>query len=469
MEAAGSAVADVAMSQFPGARKVLIVCGSGNNAGDGFIAARHMMQSGVKVDVYHVGDEARIRGDAALAKSRMPADIKTISQLDAKAYDLIVDGLFGAGLDRDVKGKAASVIDAVNNCSTPVLAVDLPSGIDGASGKVCGVAIKADASVTFFRKKPGHVLYPGRAHCGRVFVHQIGIRPAVLHQTGIAATINQPKQWLKTLPVFEPIGHKYHRGHTLVVSGPLPMSGAARLVAGAALRAGSGLVTLASSKEVLAANAASLTSIMLYRASSADDLRALLVDKRFNCVAIGPGLAPNKKTRTKVLAVLSAQHQCVLDAGALSAFENDAGALFSTIKANPKPVVLTPHDGEFSRLFKDECLYSSKIERAQKAAIKSGAIIVLKGPDTVVASPDGMVSIADNAPPWLATAGSGDVLTGIIAGLLAQGMPAFEAASAAVWIHGDAACRLGPPLISSDLDEGLRRSFSALFSDHHKN
>lgn len=462
METAGGAVADVALKAFPDIRKVLIVCGSGNNAGDGFVAARLLMHSGLKVDIYYVGDENRIHGDAALAKNRMPNSVTTVSEIIPKTYDLIIDAIFGAGLDRDVKGPAATVINTINDCSVPVLAVDLPSGIDGATGQICGIAVRADTTVTFFRKKPGHMLYPGREHCGHLVLHQIGIRPAILQQTGFVAKINQPELWQSDLPVLAPTGHKYNRGHTLVVSGPLPMSGAARLVAGAALRAGSGLVTLASSKDVLAANAAQLTSIMLQQADTANDLSKVLIDTRFNCVALGPGLKPSRKTRSKVLAVLSRQRHCVLDAGALSAFEDDADTLFSAVRANSKCVVMTPHEGEFSRLFKDECGCKSKIERAQMAAKKSGAVVVLKGPDTVVASPEGAACVAENAPPWLATAGSGDVLAGIIAGLLAQGMPAYEAAAASVWLHGDAAKRMGPPLISSDLDQGLRQSIAAL-------
>ena len=462
MEAAGRAVADGTIASFPEARKILIVCGRGNNAGDGFVAARILARAGLQVSVFLTCLKSRFKGDAAIALDRLGKDVGIADKLDPSRFDLVIDALFGAGLDRAVTGHMANMIDTINASETPVLAVDLPSGIDGACGRVCGTAIKAECSVTFFRKKPGHVLYPGRACCGEVVVRQIGIRPAVLEKTGIAARMNKPALWRSHLPGFSAMGHKYSRGHTLVVSGPLPMSGAARLVATAALRTGSGLVTLAGSSEVMASNAAQLTSVMLLEAETADALSRALNDRRMNCLALGPGLAPDRGTRETTIALLAQQRKTVLDAGALSAFEGHQDLLLAAIRSNQEPVVMTPHEGEFARLFPNEIKLPSKLDRALKAAAVSAGVIILKGPDSVVAHPDGRACIADNAPPWLATAGSGDVLAGIVAGLLAQGMPPFEAASAAVWIHGDAAARLGPPLVSSDLDAGLRRSLAIL-------
>ncbi len=462
MEAAGNSLCDILLGEFPEARKILIVCGNGNNGGDGLVAARVLADAGLKVDLLFAGNKDRIQGDAAIARDRLGSNVSIVDGLHQQQYDVIVDALFGAGLDRNIEGGLARLIREINETNTPVLSVDLPSGIDGATGEILGTAIRAEVTVTFFRRKPGHFLYPGRDHCGQVFLTQIGIRPAVLEQIGAATILNTPQLWREKFAIAEPDGHKHNRGHTLVVSGEISMCGAARLVAGSALRAGSGLVTIACAADVLHASAASVTSLMLCEAAKSDELLAVLQDRRINCVAMGPGMQPDPTTCAKVLAVLSAYRHMVLDAGALSAFGDSQEDLFAAINATQKSVVLTPHEGEFFRLFTDQAASHSKIRRAQSAAAISGATVVLKGPDTVVASPDGKTCVADNAPPWLATAGSGDVLTGIIAGLLAQGMPPFEAAAAAVWIHGDAAARLGAPMISSDLDQGIRQSISAL-------
>lgn len=462
MEAAGRSINLVLQQKFPQARDILIICGGGNNGGDGFVIARLLANSGLNVDLFIAGDTDNIRGDAALALSRTGPDVKLVKAIADKPYDLIVDALFGAGLDRAITGNRAAIIEAINGSDTPVLSVDLPSGIDGATGAILGCAFNATVTVTFFRKKPGHVLYPGRQNCGELVVAQIGIRSGVLKKLGITSRLNRPNLWHDQYPVLKSDGHKFDRGHSLIVSGELPMSGAARLCAGAALRTGSGLVTIACSKDVLSANAASLSAIMLCEASDEGALLKVLEDKRMNCIAMGPGMQPDSTTRGKVLALLSAKRHMVLDAGALSAFNDHQDELFDAIKANGQSVVLTPHAGEFSRLFPDQHDVQSKITCTQKAAKRAGAIIINKGADTVIAAPDGRSAISDNAPPWLATAGSGDVLTGIVAGLLAQGMAGYEAANAAVWLHGDAANRMGAPLISSDLDEGLRQAIGGL-------
>ena len=470
MEAAGQAICDVVVSEFNEARKILIICANGNNGGDGLIAARILSDAGLDIDIYfaiqnsHANTDGskRFKGDAKLAWQRLPEKIQTVSDVNLDDYDLIIDAIFGAGLDRKIDGHLADFITEINNCPVGVLSVDLPSGIEGAGGSLLGVAIKARATVTFFRLKPAHILFPGREYCGQIFLKQIGIPKSVLDETGFEAVLNHPDLWISAFPRHRLTDHKYSRGHTLVVSADLAMSGAARLAALAALRTGSGLVTIASSRQTLAANAAQLTTIMLREAHDSDDLLNILSDQRINCVAMGPGMAPDGATRTKVLGVLRAQRNTVLDAGALSAFAHNNDELFSAIHEVKNSVVLTPHEGEFSRLFPELIDNKSKIERAKLAAEQSGAVIILKGPDTVVASPLGYICVANHAPPSLATAGSGDVLTGIVAGLLTQSMPVFEAAAGAVWIHGDAANRMGAPLISSDLDLGLHASISAL-------
>jgi hydroxyethylthiazole kinase-like uncharacterized protein yjeF len=241
----------------------------------------------------------------------------------------------------------------------------------------------------------------------------------------------------------------------VVVSGGSTRTGAARLAARAALRSGSGLVTLASPPEALAINAAHLTAVMLRRVDDAEALTDLLADRRFTAVALGPGLGLTEDQQALVLAALAAPQATVLDADALTASADGPDRLFEAIAAAPAPVVLTPHEGEFARLF-PTLGEGTKLARATLAARRTGAVVILKGPDTMIVAPDGRAAINANAPPWLATAGAGDVLTGIVAGLLAQGIPAWQAACAAVWLHGAAGSEAGPGLIAEDLDSALR-------------
>jgi NAD(P)H-hydrate epimerase len=368
--------------------------------------------------------------------------------------DLVVDALFGAGLTRPLTGTAAAVVDAVNASGAPVLAVDVPSGLDGTTGQATGPVVRATGTVTFFRRKPGHVLLPGRELCGSLTVADIGIPAAVLREIAPQTFLDAPALWLEGLPWPKLDGHKYARGHALVVSGPAAHTGAARLGARGALRIGAGLVTVASPPDALKVNAAHLTAIMLLPCDGARGLADILADRRKNAVMLGPALGVGAPTREMTLAALSSGAATVLDADAITSFSDHAAELFAAIKAQSRPVVLTPHEGEFQRLFAD-IGEGSKLQRARKAAASSGAILVLKGADSVIAAPDGRAAINDNAPPWLATAGAGDVLAGFIAGLLAQGMPGFEAACAAVWMHGAAAELVGLGLIAEDLPEHL--------------
>ena len=278
---------------------------------------------------------------------------------------------------------------------------------------------------------------------------------------------NIPDTWRESFPVPKIDGHKYARGHAIVVSGDIAATGAARMSARGALRAGAGLVTLASPRDALAVNAAALTAVMVRPIDTAIEFAELMTDKRFNTCVIGPGAGVGERTRDLVLTALSAQRGLVLDADALTSFADAPDHLFEAIKASHDPqVVLTPHEGEFPRLFSDisnKHPLRSKLERVRAAAERAGSVVLLKGPDTVVASPDGRATIAANAPPWLATAGAGDVLSGMIAGLLAQGVPAFEAASIGVWMHGEAAREAGPGLIAEDLPETLPAVFRRLY------
>jgi ADP-dependent NAD(P)H-hydrate dehydratase / NAD(P)H-hydrate epimerase len=382
---------------------------------------------------------------------------------------LIIDALFGAGLNRPIKGDPLEVIEAVNANGAPVLAVDLPSGINGTSGAVMGAAINAVETVTFFRRKPAHLLMPGRKHCGRVGVADIGIDPFVLEEIRPQTSENVPQSWQKAFPVPDIDGHKYARGHAVVLSGELASTGAARLAARGALRAGAGLVTVASPRDALAVNAAALTAVMVRAVDNMVEFADMLGDRRLSSIVIGPGAGVSARTRDLVHTALSTKRGLVLDADALTSFAEAPDRLFESIKASGDPqVVLTPHEGEFPRLFSDisnKHPGRSKLERVRDAAERSGAVVLLKGPDTVVASPDGRASIASNAPPWLATAGAGDVLAGMIAGMLAQGVLAFEAACIGVWMHGEAAREAGPGLIAEDLPEVLPAVFRRVYDE----
>jgi hydroxyethylthiazole kinase-like uncharacterized protein yjeF len=336
-----------------------------------------------------------------------------------------------------------------------VLAVDLPSGLAADEGRPLGPCAPAAATVSFFRKKPAHLLYPGRALCGALVLADIGLPAAVLDRIAPRTFENAPALWRAALPCPGWDAHKYRRGHAVVVSGPMTRTGAARLAAAAALRAGAGLVTLASPADALAVNAAQLTAVMLRRCDGAAPLGALLADPRITAVALGPGLGTGANERALALAALAATPAAVLDADALTVFADDPVPLFRAVAARPAPAILTPHEGEFARLFPDLAA-GSRLARARAAAARSGAVVVLKGADTVVAAPDGRAAINANAPPWLATAGSGDVLAGVAAGLAAQGAPGFEAACAAVWLHGAAGAEAGPGLVAEDLGPALR-------------
>ena len=467
MEKAGRAVADAAAAVLQG-RRVVVVAGPGNNGGDGFVAARHLAERGHAVRVSFVGDRGRLKGDAALAAARWSGPLDAASPAAITGQDVVIDALFGAGLDRAVEGLPRLMIDMMNTSGAPVIAVDLPSGVNGTTGAVMGAAVNATNTVTFFRRKTGHFLLPGRLHCGALSVADIGIPASVLDRIKPATFANEPPLWARSFPVPRPQDHKYSRGHAVVVSGGLSTTGAARLAARGALRAGAGLVTIASPREALAVNAAANLAIMVRPVDGPAELAEFLADKRRNAVAMGPGGGVGPAMREAVRAALASAAAVVLDADALTSFAEEPAGLASAIAKRPgRGVVLTPHEGEFARLFRaiaHESNVNSKLEKARLASRSCGAIVLLKGADTVVAAPDGRASIAANAPATLATAGAGDVLTGMIAGLLAQGMPAFEAASAATWLHGEAAREFGPGLISEDLPEALPAVYRRLFA-----
>jgi hydroxyethylthiazole kinase-like uncharacterized protein yjeF len=463
MENAGRAVADAVFARHPPGAPITVVAGPGNNGGDGFVAARLLADRRYRVRLLVRGERLSTGAGEAAKRWTGPVEAATPEALAGAA--LLIDALFGAGLDRPLAGPARQIVEAMNASGLPILAIDLPSGINGTTGAVMGAAVRASRTVTFFRRKVGHLLLPGRVHCGPVEVADIGIRPDVLAEIRPRAFANDPVLWGAHFPFPRIDGHKYSRGHAVVVSGQQSTTGAARLAARAALRAGAGLVTVASPRDALPIHAAANAAVMVRPVEGAEELKTYLTDRRLNAVVLGPGGGVGPGLRDQVLVALAGARAVVLDADALTSFADDPQRLFEAIAARAdQPTVLTPHEGEFARLFGAEgAPLQSKSERATRAARTSGAVVVLKGPDTVIAHPDGRTAINQNAPPWLATAGTGDVLAGMVAGLLAQAMPAFEAASAAVWLHGEAAMLAGPGMISEDLAELLRSVYRRLW------
>lgn len=434
MAAAGRAVARAVMRRFRPVR-TLVLAGPGANGGDGWVAARLLEQAGWPVAVAPL-TMPRESTDAAHFAARWCGPVVACTPAEVARAGLVIDALFGAGLTRGLDGEAA---DALRAAHSPLVAVDLPSGLDGATGQPRGYAPQAALTVTFARAKPGHLLLPGRTLGGVLQVADIGIPAAA-----IAAAHTAPRAWrnapgLWHLPTPDTATHKHSRGHVTILGGGA-MPGAARLAAAAARRAGAGLVTVAT--DAPAIFRATEPGLLVLETP----ILELAADGRRRVWLLGPGLPPDSATRAALRTLIESGRQVVADAGALVACANTPDALAGA-------AVLTPHAGEFARVFGD--LGADRVTAARRAAARTGAVVLLKGADTIIAAPDGTVAINDDAPPWLATGGTGDVLAGIIAALLAQGLPPFQAAAAAAWWQAAAARRVGPRLLAEDLPAAL--------------
>jgi len=458
MEAAGRAVAEAVMERhLP--RPVVVLCGPGNNGGDGFVAARHLHAAGWPVRVALLGERAALRGDAALAAKAWSGPIEAAHPALLEGKPLVVDALFGAGLSRPIDGVAGDLIDAMNAQALHVVAVDVPSGLHGDSGAVMARAPVAECTVTFFRAKPGHYSIDGLRHCGVLRVADIGIPGFVLDGIAPRVWLNAPALWQNLLVRSDPGVHKYARGHLTILGGGVA-TGAARLAALAGRRVGAGLVSIATPQAAMAIYQAAEPGNLVTVVDDGAGFAALLEDKRRNSMLVGPGSGINDRTRDAALAALATGRSTVLDADAISVFASDPSRLFQAIKG---PVLMTPHEGEFQRLFPDLSTVAGKVERTRRAAQRSNATVLLKGADTVVAAPDGRAVINVHAPATLATAGAGDVLAGLAGGLLAQGLSPIAAGAAAAWLHGDCAYRFGRPgLIAEDLIARIPEALGAL-------
>jgi ADP-dependent NAD(P)H-hydrate dehydratase / NAD(P)H-hydrate epimerase len=434
MANAGRAVARAIRARFRPCR-TLVLAGPGNNGGDGYVAARLLQQAGWPVSLAVLAPP-RAGSDAADAASHWHGQQAPFAPAEAARADLVIDAVFGAGLARDVDGFVADTLRAARR----VVAVDVPSGLDGATGVIRGYAPHAALSVTFFRLKPGHLLLPGRELCGETVLADIGLPRGVLQQVRPDTFANLPQLW--RIPSPGPQSHKYSRGHVTIVGGAT-MTGAARLAADAARRGGAGLVTIAATGRGDIYRAGS-PGVLVSDASLAE----LLEDRRRDVWVCGPGLGPDA-ARAALPVLLAAGRSVVADADVFSAFAGAPDALRGA-------AVLTPHAGEFARAFGEAG--ADRIEAVRAAALRTGGVVLLKGADTIIAAPDGRVAINASAPPWLATAGSGDVLAGLIAGLLAQGMAPWDAAAAGAYVHGRAAMVAGQGMVVEDLLPALTPS-----------
>jgi ADP-dependent NAD(P)H-hydrate dehydratase / NAD(P)H-hydrate epimerase len=446
MENAGRAVADAIMQRFT-PRQTAVLCGPGNNGGDGWVAARVLQENGWPVWVETITPGGELRCDAADAAKAFQGNTRT-SGAGAQRADLYIDALFGAGLSRPLDGDALRLANVLAHSSERVVAVDVPSGLDGDSGHALdGACFRAGLTVTFVRKKPAHVLMPGRTVCGEIVVADIGIPESVVSEQGVTLWENHPSLWALPWPVSDI--HKHERGHVIVASGGRARTGAARLAARASLRAGAGLTTVLSPPDSLDENAAQLSAIMVREA--ADEAAYAEAARTARGMVLGPAFGTSDAHYKFVCAAMEAHPRCPI------VFDADALTVLSPITHGfDARDVLTPHLGEFRRAFPG--IHSSspnRIDAARAAAAYARCVVLLKGPDTVIAAPDGRAIVNTTGTPFLATAGSGDVLAGLIAGLIGQGMESFEAAAAGAWLHGKAAEALGPGLIAEDLTEIL--------------
>lgn len=453
LENAGAAVAGAVAARFE-PQPVLVLCGPGLNGGDGYVAARELRQRGFPVRVAALAEPAA--GDALNARQAWGGPVETLRP-DPKEARLVIDALFGAGLSRPLDRAAVGALEACEARRLPIVAVDLPSGLPGDADKPRGYAPKCRLTITFHRKKPAHVLHPARTWCGEVVVADIGI-PAEA-TPAVKLWENLPELWLDKFhwPALD--AHKHARGRLGVVSGGLSHTGAARMAARAGLRAGAGLVKLYCPMDAVGVNAGRLEAVMLQGFDTDQELGEAA--SALDAAVIGPAAGLGDPTIANLFALARTGAALVVDADALTVFREDPEELFAVLDRDD---VLTPHAGEFERVFPGVLAKSPERIAATRAAAKTAqSVVLLKGPDTVVAAPDGRASVNTTTSRWLATAGSGDVLAGIIGALLAQGMGSFEAASAGVWLHGAAAAQAGPGLIAEDLPELLPQVLRDLY------
>lgn len=493
MERAGRGVVDAIFEEWPELAKTshraVVLCGPGNNGGDGFVVARLLKEWGWEVEVFLYGDADKLPPDAKVNYKRWLqfGKVAPLEQrcVDEAGLDVLVDALFGTGLTRgvDIDFSRLFTHGLLSGSGWKTVAVDLPSGLCSDSGKSLGRVISADLTVSFQTEKCGHRLQGESGRCGVIRVVDIGIGAYLDDPIRIEVLMSEPvreahcrSKWME-----KPSAHKFFHGHALILSGGTGKTGAARLAARGALRIGAGVVTLGVAPAAQMEVAGHITAVMLQRIEDGDALTSVLEDRRINALCLGPGMGVDDRGRALINAVLftagdeprvTETRSVVLDADALTLLAQDE-VLFGMLHEH---CVLTPHAGEFARMFPDiaEKLNASptkgpaysKVDATREAAKRAGCVVLFKGPDTVIAAPDGRCCINsaqyERAAPWLATAGSGDVLAGFITGLLARGFAPMQAAETAAWLHVECARIFGPGLIAEDLPEMLPKVFQNL-------
>jgi hydroxyethylthiazole kinase-like uncharacterized protein yjeF len=452
MRAAGAAVADEVRCRW-NPRQTVIFAGPGNNGGDGLVIAERLSEAGWQVRVERVFPDKGWTGDAHVAAQHWSGPLHSAGTDSLADAELIVDAIFGTGLTRPPEGVAAELIKSISSSGVPVVAVDIPSGLNGDRARPEGEAVRADLTVTFHRLRPAHLLQPSRQFCGEIVCADIGIPQHLPPEGDVVAHWNHPGLWPDWPHSGVPDTHKHRRGRLAVLSGPAKATGAARMAAEAGLRAGAGLVTMLTPPGAALVNASHLTEVMIRSFKDCDGFLEALDDIRATAAVLGPAAGKTDALKQVVIAALSRPLPVVLDGDALSVFENDPDHLLGHLRHHD---VITPHAGEFERLFPGLTGTAlNKIEAARSAADKAGCVVVFKGADSVIAAPGRTPRINTHASPALATAGTGDTLAGLIGGFLAHGAPAFDAASAAVWLHGEAGLRLGPGMIAGELADAM--------------
>ena len=458
MENAGKTVFNVIKKKFKKQKKIKILCGPGNNGGDGFVVAKLLKENCFQnVDIFCLVSKSKLKGDAKIVADKFNVNLKSFKDFKISNNDLIIDGIFGSGLKKNISGKLKKIIEKINSIKPYCISIDVPSGINGDTGEIQGVAIKSNETITFTRKKPAHLISPGKEYCGKIIVKDIGIN---LEKLFFKPHIyeNHPNLWKSKFPWPNHKSHKYTRGFTLIICGE-KMTGASRLAARAAARIGCGLLCLGVPKKSFDIYSIENPIALIETIDNEKDLNNLLKDKRINTILIGPGLGINETKLKLILRVIKEKNKVIiLDADALKNNFN------KVVSKNRTKIVITPHEGEFSQVLK-----SLKIKRKKNNLLsathfvhKTKINLILKGNIAIISCQDGRTIINNNTSPFLATGGSGDVLSGMVTGLISQGMNIFDACSASVWIHGEIAKLKGPGLIAEDLPEMIPKVLKKL-------
>ena len=444
-------------------QKTLIICGIGGNGGDGFIVAQNLLNKNWDIDVVILGNKNKIKGDALKAFKKLKIQTKDFDDIDLSKVDLFVDAIFGLGLSRDINNKTKKILKIIDKHNSPIVALDIPSGVDSNTGKICGYAPYCELVITFSSFKYGHILTPGSEKFSKIKVENIGIKKSILSNISPKIEINNPNHWLTSINWPKIDDHKYSRGYSLIIGGPKNMTGATRLAASAAQRAGSGIVCVATEKEAEQIYYITLISQIVKSYRNIKEYNNIISDKRINSVLIGPGLGANKSAISKIRYLLKINKSTVLDAGAISCFKGKLELLKKLILG--KKVIITPHEGELNSIMPS--LKGNCIDKALKAASELKCIVILKGATTVIASPDNKALVNQAGAKWLSTAGSGDVLAGIICGLLSNKMECFLASALGVWLHSEVGKYLGPGLVAEDIPENIKIIYKKLLKSYN--